>query len=224
MRIYQYIYYFFNSVKNRGLLFTLKLMYCEWKFERKLGIQTIQIKNLDGLTLASGNGHNAHHYQGASYYFLNKLFSKINTDRENNGFIDFGCGKGRALILAAQYGFKNIYGVELAKELCGEADANIQRVKHAFPDAQFHICFADAAHFDIPDQINVFYFFNPFPAIVMRSVLINIEKSLDRKLRKVYVVYVNPVHAEVFIANGYSILYALKSKHYTEGLILSNSV
>ena len=35
-----------------------------------------------------------------------------------SGFVDFGCGKGRVLLLAAGFGFARITGVEFAKELC----------------------------------------------------------------------------------------------------------
>lgn len=218
----QYINYFIQSIKNRGCLFTLKLMYYELTCERQTGIKTLQIENLDGLTLFGSDVHHAHHYQAASYYILNELFSALKSENNSQGFIDFGCGKGRAMIVAAQHGFKEIYGVELARELCEAAKENIKKVKHDFPGAQFHVCFADAAQYYIPEHINVFYFFNPFSEIVMRTVLLKIQESINRKIRKVYILYINPRHAEVFTSNGYRIVWELKSRRYTEGLILTN--
>ena len=32
-------------------------------------------------------------------------------------FVDFGCGKGRALLIASEYNFKSVRGVEFAHEL-----------------------------------------------------------------------------------------------------------
>ncbi len=221
MRVFQYLYYFFNSLINRGIVFTFKLMYYEWKTERQLGIKTLQIKNLDTLTLDGGDTQNSHHYQAASYYILNNLFNNLPPDITAGDFIDYGCGKGRVIIVAAQHGFKNIYGVELAKELCDEAEENILRVKLSFSDTKFHISFANAANFDIPDSVDVFYFFNPFTRPVMESVLVKMQESLARNPRKVYVIYVNPKHATVFTSNGYRIHYELKSRRYTEGLILT---
>jgi len=197
-------------------------MYYEIKCERHLGIQTLQIKNLDGLTLFCSDVRSAHHYQAASYYILSELFNALKLEDNSQGFIDFGCGKGRAMIVAAQYGFKKIYGVELARELCEKAEENIKKVRHNFPEAQFHVCFADAAQYYIPEHMNVFYFFNPFSEIVMRNVLLKIQESVKRKIRRVYILYINPRHAEVFTSNGYRILWELKSRSYTEGLILTN--
>jgi hypothetical protein len=46
-------------------------------------------------------------------------------------FVDMGSGKGRMLLLAAEYPFRQIQGVEFAVELHDQATANIHRYTSA---------------------------------------------------------------------------------------------
>src|SRR5713226_561215 len=43
-------------------------------------------------------------------------------------FVDLGCGKGRALILAHEAGFRNLIGVEMSPKLAAAARSNLQRL------------------------------------------------------------------------------------------------
>ena len=64
-------------------------------------------------------------------------------------------------------------------------------------NAIFEVQCIDAKEFEIPDERAVFFFYNPFDEYVMRGVLSNIEASLKRSPRQIYLVYVNPVHYEL---------------------------
>src|SRR6478735_6242216 len=108
MRFFQYTYYFFRSLYYRGLVNTFKLLTYEGKFEKQLGISTHSIVNLDQLTLDGDNSDQNHHYQGASYYILFSIFEKLPQHLKSKPFIDFGCGKGRALFVAEQCGFTHL--------------------------------------------------------------------------------------------------------------------
>ena len=56
----------------------------------------------------------------------------------------------------------------------------------------------DAADFTDLDGYNYFYFFSPFPSVVMKSVIKNISDSLQRSPRKAVIIYFNPsFHADV---------------------------
>src|SRR5438105_11506431 len=52
----------------------------------------------------------------------------IDLDLSRLTFIDLGCGKGRALMLAAEHPFRRIIGVEFAEPLVATARANIQHL------------------------------------------------------------------------------------------------
>jgi len=109
-------------------------------------------------------------------------------------FIDLGSGKGRTLLMASDYPFRRIIGVELLPSLDQIANENLRRYKN---DSQQ--CFtlesvcADATQFPLPSEPLVGYLFNPFPEPGLRQVIGNLEQSLREHPRAVYVLYHNPL-------------------------------
>ena len=195
-------------------------MYFEYYYERKLGIKTLQIANLESLNTLNNDYENNNHYQGASYYVLSILFNKIKKYSNDKSFIDYGCGKGRVLIMAALEGFDPIKGIDLAKELCEISLSNIDKVKTKIGTTTIDVIQADATNYNEIDNIHIFFFFNPFGRSVMNQVIIQIEESKKRNPRTVYIIYVNPLYVDCFIHANYEVLEELHSKAYTEGTIL----
>jgi SAM-dependent methyltransferase len=119
-------------------------------------------------------------------------------------FLDLGSGKGRTLLMASEYPFRRILGVELLPDLHHVAQENIRKFKNTG-----QCCFTlestclDAREFVFPNEPTVLYLFHPFPATVFENVINNLETSVTTVPRPVYVVYVNPL-LEVTLA---------KSKH-----------
>ena len=219
MRIFQYIYYFFRSLYYRGFVNTFKLLSYEGKYEKQLGINTHSIVNLDKLTLAGENSDQNHHYQGASYYILFSIFKKLPIETKNFPLIDYGCGKGRALFVAEQCGFTNLIGVDIAKELIDDANANKAVYVRKNSQSNINFLFEDATKYLIPDNAHVFYFFNPFGEEVLQKVIDNIKESVKQHPRKVYCIYLNPKYKAVFEENGFDVFYTEKNKRYLEGII-----
>jgi hypothetical protein len=113
-------------------------------------------------------------------------------------FIDLGSGKGRTLLMASDYPFRRIVGVELLPALHVIALENLSRY-HAESQKCFTlqaIC-SDAVEFVFPDEPVVLFLFNPFPETGLRKVIGNLEKSLNVKPRPVFVLYHNPLLANV---------------------------
>jgi len=109
-------------------------------------------------------------------------------------FIDLGSGKGRTLLMASDYPFRRIVGVELLPSLHEIALQNLREYK-----SESQRCFAleaiccDAAAFPFPEDPLVIYLFNPFPESGMRQVVANLEQSLRARPRPVYMLYHNPL-------------------------------
>jgi SAM-dependent methyltransferase len=109
-------------------------------------------------------------------------------------FIDIGSGKGRALLMAADYPFRRVLGIELLPALHRVAQENIKRYKS---DSQQ--CFAidcvlgDASEFAFPPEPTVFYLFNPLPESGLVRMISNMEHSLRQHPRPVFVLYHNPL-------------------------------
>ncbi len=127
------------------------------------------------------------------------------------------------LAVAASYGFTKITGIEFAKELYDEAIKNIIPVQQKFPDKIFNVIYTNAIDYKIENDTNVFFFFNPFDEIVMLNVVKNILRSLKEKPREVYVVYLNPVHKEIFMSAGFEQVFYLQKLKYIEASVLQKS-
>jgi SAM-dependent methyltransferase len=118
-------------------------------------------------------------------------------------FIDVGSGKGRALLMAADYPFRRVLGIELLPELHRVAKENIGRYKS---DSQQ--CFAiesvcaDASDFVFPPEPLVLYLFNPLPESGLAKMISNLEHSLAEHPRPVFVVYHNPLLESVVTRNA----------------------
>jgi len=133
---------------------------------------------------------------------LDALAADSHLDFRAFTFLDLGSGKGRTLLMASDYPFRRILGVELLPALEGIARDNLRQYKN---DAQQ--CFvveslcADATTFVFPDEPLVIYLFNPFPETGMLQVVENLERSLRANPRPVYVLYHNPVLEHVLTAS-----------------------
>lgn len=223
MKVFQYIYYFFRSLYYRGFVNTVKLLTHESKYEKKLGIKTHSIVNLHNLTLAGENSDQNHHYQGASYFILFSVFGQLPANVKDLPFIDYGCGKGRALFVAEQCGFTNLIGIDIALELIQEANENKEVYKKANAKSHIHFTFSDATVYEIPPDAAVFYFFNPFGPDILKKVVSLIKESVKLYPRTIYCIYLNPQYKDVFEKEQFSIFYTKQHKRYLEGIIYSYS-
>jgi Methyltransferase domain len=105
-------------------------------------------------------------------------------------FIDLGSGKGRVLLMASDYPFKRIIGVEFMPELHRTAQKNIA----CYPNdreqcRQIETVCMDAREFQFPDGPLVVYLFNPFPESTFAQVLENLRLSVEQAPRPVYIAY-----------------------------------
>ena len=196
-------------------------IYHEIRGERKYNLDTIELDRLKTITVKGDNLDHSSIYQACNYYILEKGFNYLRSIHENKNFTDFGCGKGRSIIVAAYYGFTNITGIDFAKALCVLADKNVHNTRPLFPLAKFNIICDDVVNYKIQNDQTVFFFFNPFDEVIMLKVVKNILASLKEKERKIYIMYANPVHKEIFLSAGFEEKYYFKKLRYLELSILS---
>jgi SAM-dependent methyltransferase len=125
---------------------------------------------------------------------LDALLERSQIDFHDFVFIDLGSGKGRTLLMASDYPFRRIVGVELLPALHQTSQENIRKYRCASQQcfALESIC-ADATNFQFPPDPIVLYLFNPFPEAGLTEMIANLEQSLRAHPRKVYVLYHNPL-------------------------------
>jgi len=223
MKALYYIRYWFFIAANWSFPLAFFSIYHEIKGEKKYKLNTIELDRLNSVTVKGNNLAHASIYQGCNYYILEKAFNYLQSIHENKNVTDFGCGKGRALVVAAYFGFENITGIDFAIGLCELAKENVLKNQALFPAAKFNIVCEDAAIYKIEKDQTIFFFFNPFDEVVMLKAVRNILSSLKESERKIYIIYANPVHKEIFLSAGFEEDYYLKKLHYLELSILSKS-
>lgn len=113
-------------------------------------------------------------------------------------FIDLGCGKGRATILASERHFRQIIGVEIAASLVAVAIQNAAAIRTRNPGRPaIDIVHADVAVFTLPLFPLVLFLYQPFEQPVMRALLTRLATSLAEHKRPVILLYVYPALAQL---------------------------
>jgi hypothetical protein len=116
-------------------------------------------------------------------------------------FVDIGAGKGRALFLAQDIGFKRVVGVEFANELVETCKKNIQvREAECVYRPPVSIVHMDAVRYLLPDEQTVHFINNPFDQEVMGKFVERVRQSLLRAPRPLKIVYGNPLWDRVIMS------------------------
>ena len=106
------------------------------------------------------------------------------------------------LLVAAEYPFRKIVGIEFAAELNDRGGEKHRRRIASYKQRcrEIESLRMDAVDFRFPDGNLVLYFFNPFGPATMQRLLDELEQSLDRNPRDVLVVTVFPQFDSLFAA------------------------
>lgn len=218
--MYKYLQYFFYIALNWNAWLALFVILHEIKGERKYGINTIGVDELDSLEDIGIDTSHASKYLPVDYFVLEKLMDYVKTLNDNNGFLDLGCGKGRVLVVAAEYGFNPVIGLDFHPKLSLEALQLTNTMKERFPKTSFKVINNDAFYFEIPGNVSTIFLFNPFDEVIMSGVMGNILKSQQITPRTIRVLYANPIHKDLFIAEGFREIWHIKKMTYLEGSVL----
>jgi len=168
------------------------------RWDRRHGVDTagsIQLSGLDVVGPHRAMGNEAVCTSPRTFDFIMKSLPR---DLQNHTFIDIGSGKSRTLLLASQYPFAEIIGVEFARELVDIARTNIERFRDPSRKCRaLSVVEADAAAYDFPEMPLVVYFYNPFAKAVFDIVLKNLVSSLERCPRDCFIVYGSSSHRAI---------------------------
>jgi len=167
-------------------------------YDWRHGVRTCGIANPGDLTLVGTNGAHAVPYHPTYQKFLFEILTSLKLDYTSYSFVDFGSGKGRALLVASEFPFSEIIGVEIATELHEIASQNIQRYRSKTQKCKnLQSLNLDAAEFEVPLTPLVIYLFNPFRPGVLIPVLQRLQRSLNSHPRDVTLIYSAPFHGDL---------------------------
>lgn len=165
------------------------------QFDNDSGFNSGGIVNLKKLTITGANKEFGHRYIAIRPDEFDAAFKALPINVSGFTFIDIGSGKGRALILAARHPFKQIIGVEFARELHMAAQANATRL-----NAPITNLWMDATQYSFPAGPLLIYLYNPFGAPIMDQV----AKNASLASGPVFVMYLNAFQEKSWTDCGFT--------------------
>jgi predicted RNA methylase len=121
---------------------------------------------------------------------LRYILRNLRIDYRDFTFIDFGCGKGRALLCAADFPFKRIIGVEWSKDLSDIALHNLtiyRSYRQKCTALEIHCM--NVVDYKFPVSNIVLFMYNPFGLKITTQVFENVQRSALDFPHKFLVVY-----------------------------------
>ena len=219
MRIFwKYITHFWYVAINWNIWMAFFMLYDNIRGSAKYGSGTFVPVELKDLTIIRGDRRNGSRYEAVSYYMLEHLFNAFRKISDQTSIVDLGCGKGRMMMVAPYFGFSCITGIDFAKEVCEQARTNMEKKEKEFPKLEWKVLNENIEDYDIQPNDSVFFMFNPFTEIVLKTFLQKLDISCDQFPRPTYFLYASPQYQNLLLDNGYSIVYQ-KKKMYLESVI-----
>ncbi|MGG0657189.1 methyltransferase [Rummeliibacillus pycnus] len=132
-------------------------------------------------------------YEPTPYDVLDLCFDKIELEK-NDGFVDFGSGKGRVTFYVNYRFHISTVGIEMNENYVQEALQNKVQysMEHNLQNESVRFLNAKAEQYKVQPTDNIFFFFNPFSIQIFRKVVNNILKSYQKNPRKMYVMLYYP--------------------------------
>ena len=153
-------------------------------FDRRYGVSTggeVEVADSD---LPGPHRAHAVKYQATHERVMEHVLAHLPVRPETTSFVDVGCGKGKAVLMAAMRPFAFVLGVELSPAYCAIARRNLARFPaEARRCEDVEILCADATAFPLPAGDTAYYLFNPFEAPVLEPLLERIRTTAEAATR-----------------------------------------
>lgn len=176
-----------------------EITYFDWMESR------YQIDLLKTIKRSYVKGEHAHGYFPTDFRIFVEGIQKVGIPTDSDAVLDIGSGKGSAVIALKAIGFKNIGAVEYTEKIYQTLIDNLNKIGIVYTEKSMEhndtsisigiSCYlGDAVQLNKElDGYNWFFLFNPFSWEVTEQVLENICKSMERKKRKIFIFYAEPI-------------------------------
>lgn len=158
-------------------------------FDRRYGIRTSGHIELSETSFDSSKLRHATSYGPVNGWGFRRLLNRLSLSKSLR-FADLGCGLGRACILAAEYGFDRVTGVELAPELCIAARQNVSRCSlRPFNKSSIQIIHGDVLEYCESTEDDIFFVYRAFSLDFFGAVCEKLAERAVRRQRHLTVIY-----------------------------------
>jgi SAM-dependent methyltransferase len=187
-------YYSFSRIRARRT---------ESEFDRKFGVDTAKSIPVGALGGNQSFSRHASPYAAIDATLLRSTLASLPIDDFSRFlFVDYGSGKGKALLIAADFGFREIIGIEFSTHLHQIARANVSKIQMlSNTSPTFTLVNADVAQYSPPAGAMLAFFNNPFDEFVMSKVLDTLEDPIT--IPELLLIYANPRNRRLLEARGW---------------------
>jgi SAM-dependent methyltransferase len=170
-------------------------------FDHEFGVDTLGIVAADQITQDQRLAAQIVCYAGSQPSIVRAGLAALGPMEEYT-LLDFGCGKGRAAIVASEFPFRQVIGVELSPVLAATARSNAAIIAERFPERpSITVMNANVLEFVLPAGKLAIFAYHPFGAEILAGVVRRLEAALGAETPHIFFVYDNPVHADVLDAS-----------------------
>ncbi len=127
-------------------------------------------------------------YEPTPYSVLERL-ANSGFIRKKDVVLDYGCGKGRVDFFLSYQTKANTIGIEYDERIYQSA---LENQKTAVSRAKTEFVLTRAEEYEVPSNVNRYYFFNPFSVELLRKVMARIIESYYEKPREAYLFFYYP--------------------------------
>lgn len=140
-------------------------------------------------------------YDPSDWRALTKALRQLKPNGDDV-LIDIGSGKGRALLVAGEFEFARVIGLELSAEMNAVAEAAIARNRARLRPKEYALVTADVLEYELPDDVTIVYMYCPFVGDIFINFLDRLLAFVDRTDRPIRLVYNYPFHHPQLIETG----------------------
>ena len=165
--------------------------------DRRLGIVTTDEVVADALGAEIGAFRRTQRALGWTGAF--RLVPRLGLGRDDV-ILDVGCGAGRVACVAARFPIARVLGIDLDPRMVALARTNAARVRGR--RCPIEIVEADATRFEVPDDVTCVILYNSFGGQALETALRLLLDSMDRRERRMRLVYGNPRQHDLVVGLG----------------------
>ena len=162
-------------------------------FDRRHRVETAREEHLKEIGVAPDDANRGNNVYRVTWgWLIKKAIAQLDIDLTRYTFIDYGSGKGKAMLVASDNPFKKIIGLEYAERLHSIAAANCRT--YSSPNQQCHSLeqvLGDALEYTPPPGPIICFMCNPFDGLTLRTVFNKWRARYEAGEREIRILYLN---------------------------------